>query len=302
MSLLRDARLRAFHTVALHKSFTRAAQHLLLTQQAVSFQVKSLEEEFGAKLFFRRGRTVELTRAGRVLFDYADKILELYVEAENHLAELTGFVPNRLRIAATSSVARYVLPRAIGQFRTRYPTVQITLEVGNSQFVIDCLRDGLVDAAITSEGPTALSAYRTEAFLEDEVTFIGSADHPWGGGTGITLTDFLDAPFILRGEGSATRQLLERRLLELDFTLDSLNVVLVLGSAEAVKGAVEAGAGIGMVSGLAARDAVIEGKLRKIKINDLLIKRNFYVVHPPNRRIHKLANEFIDLARSEQPL
>ena len=297
MSILKDVRLRAFHTAALQKSFTRAAQHLLLTQQAVSFQIKSLEEELGTRLFERDGRSIALTGTGRALFAYADRILSIYAEAENHLAELTGAVPDRLRIAATNSIAKYALPRPLGAFRTRHPALQITLEVGNSDYVVNCVADGLVDAAIVSDGPAALKGYALEPFLRDEVTFIVPPDHPWNGQDDVAFEAFCRVPFILRGDGSGTRCLLERRMAALGSDLSRLNVVLILGSAEAVKGAVAAGAGLGMVSGLAARADVAAGTLGRVRVPDIEIVRDFYVIRPKDRRVHQMVDAFIDLAR-----
>lgn len=297
MSLLKDARLRAFHTVAVQKSFTQAARHLLLTQQAVSFQVKSLEEELGIRLFERHGRAVELTSAGRTLFTYADQIVSLYVEADNHMSELTGAVPDRLRIAATNSIAKYVLPRSLGVFRGRYPSLQIALEVGNSDYVLSCLEDGIVDAAISSDGPSLLSSYPSELFIRDEISFIVPPDHPWRDSDNVSLESLRSASFVLRGEGSGTRQLLERGLAVHGLDLGYLNTVLVLGSAEAVKGAVGAGAGIGMVSHLAAHQDIEDGKLGTFRVPDLKLVRDFFVARPAKRRVHRLIDEFIDLAR-----
>src|SRR5262245_15982291 len=117
--LMKDTRLRAFHSVAVHRSFTKAAGHLLLSQQAVSFQIRNLEDEIGRKLFHRDHNGVDLTDAGHLLFGFAEKIVHLYNEAEEQLAEHAGITKGTLRIAATNSLVKYGLPTAIGAFRRK---------------------------------------------------------------------------------------------------------------------------------------------------------------------------------------
>lgn len=301
MSLLRDARLRAFHTVAVHRSFTGAARHLLLSQQAVSFQIKSLEDEIGGQLFRRELRAAELTELGRILFGHAERILSLYGEAEAELAELTGELRGRLRVSATNSLAKYVLPQAIGAIRTQYPDIKVTMEVGNSDYTLGCIRDGLADVAFVSDGPAGLANYRVDPLFRDEIAFIIPPGHRWCTSAAVSFEDFCAAPIILREEGSGTRALLERAFADRGVTLDRLNVVLVLGSAEAVKGAVEAGAGVGMVSRLSMRRELAAGSLAAIHVRDFELVRDFYVVRPANRSVHRRVDHFIGLVRTAVP-
>lgn len=301
MSLLRDARLRAFHTVALHKSFTGAARHLLLTQQAVSFQVKSLEEEVGGQLFKREQRTVELTDLGRVLFAHADRILGLYAEAEAELANLTGELRGRLRISATNSLAKYVMPQAIGALRLEHPDIKVTMEVGNSDDTLACVRDGLADVAFVSDGPAQLDSYRMDPLFRDEIAVIVPPSHPWAAEGHVSFEEFCAAPIILREEGSGTRALLERAFATRGVSLDRLNIVLILGSAESVKGAVEAGAGVGMVSRLSMRREMAAGSLAAIHVRDFDLVRDFYVARPANRGVHRRVDHFVALVRRTIP-
>lgn len=302
MSLLRDARLRAFHTVAQHKSFTGAARHLLLSQQAVSFQIKSLEDEVGGQLFKRELRTVELTDLGRVLFSHADRILNLYSEAEAELADLTGELRGRLRVSATNSLAKYVLPQAIGALRIQYPDIKVTMEVGNSDYTLGCVRDGLADVAFVSDGPAQLEHYRVDPLFRDEIAFIVPPDHPWTATGHVSFEELCSAPIILREEGSGTRTLLERAFAARGVTLDRLDIVLVLGSAESVKGAVEAGAGVGMVSRLSMRREMAAGSLAAIHVRDFDLVRDFYVVRPVNRGVHRRVDRFVEMVQKAIPV
>lgn len=296
--LLRDTRLRAFHTVAVHGSFTRAARHLLLTQQAISFQIKSLEDEVGGQLFSRDGRAIGLTDLGRLLFTHAQRILDHYGEAEAELSSFTNDLKGRLRISTTNSLAKYVMPHVIGALRTLNPDVKVTMEVGNSDYALGCLRDDLADVAFCSDGPLQLENYQAELFFQDEIVFIVPGHHPWANTDMISFESFCRAPIILREEGSGTRSLIERALAERSTSLDQLDIVSVLGSAEAVKGAVEAGAGIGMVSRLSLRRELADSSLAAIQIEGLNLLRDFYIVRLPQKPAHRRVQQFIELARN----
>ncbi|MCF1436901.1 LysR family transcriptional regulator (plasmid) [Agrobacterium vitis] len=295
--LLRDTRLRAFHTVASQGSFTGAARHLLLTQQAISFQIKSLEDEVGGQLFTRDGRAIELTDLGQLLFSHAQRILDLYGEAEAELSSFTKDLRGRLRIATTNSLAKYVMPRAIGALRTLNQDVKVTMEVGNSDYALGCLRNDLADVAFCSDGPDQLENYQAELFFQDEIVFIVPGDHPWAKTKQVAFAAFCAAPIILREEGSGTRSLIERAMTEKSTSLDQLDIVSVLGSAEAVKGAVEAGAGVGMVSRLSLRRELADGSLAAVRIEGFRLLRNFYIVRLRQKPIHRRVQQFIELAR-----
>ncbi len=293
--LLKDTRLRAFYTVALHRSFTKAAKHLLLSQQAVSFQVKGMESEIGARLFRRTRSGIELTEAGDALYRYAERILGLYAEAEERLDEFTGKIRGHLRLAATNSLVKYCLPTAIGRFRTLYPDVKITIEVGNSGYCIDCLTKELVDIAFVSDGP-ALENLHVKPFFRDDIALIAAPQDSIAARGHITLDELCKAPFVAREEGSGTRSLTERLLGLAGIDFDRLNVVLILGSTEAVKAAVEAGAGIGVVSRMSLRHERYAESLAVVKLNGIDLVRDFYVVQRSHDRGVRLATRFLGLA------
>lgn len=295
--LLRDGRLRAFHSVAKHRSFTSAARHLLLTQQAVSFQIKSLEEEIGGPLFRRELRAVELTPLGSAFFTYAERILELYSEAEAELANPGRKLQGILRISATNSLAKYVIPSAIGALRRVNPEVRVTMEVGNSKFCLDCLQNGLVDVAFVSDGPARLRTFDVELFFEDEIAVIAPPDHPWVRRRDVDFDALCVEPLILREEGSGTRALLDRAMAERAMSIDKLDIVSVLGSAEAVKGAVVAGAGIGIVSRLSLRRELVDGSLKIISVDNFRLVRRFSIARTTQGILHRRTKDFIEFAK-----
>ncbi|MEA3252693.1 MAG: LysR substrate-binding domain-containing protein [Pseudomonadota bacterium] len=297
MTLLRDQRLRVFHAVATYKSFSKAAQHLCLTQQAVSSQVRSLEKDAGLRLFTRGHRFTELTTAGRTLFAHADRILALYAEANESFGEIAHTAQSTLRISATNSIAKYTLPQAISDFRSLHPAVRVVLEVGNSANAIDRLMNGSVDMAITSEGAPGLARFHTTPFFRDEVLFVASKHHPWALKKQVTMKDLLETPLIMREEGSATRALLQRHLSSLGLSLDSLKVALVAGSPEAAKEAAEAGIGVAVISMLCARSTLQADKLVSRQIEQLPIVRDFCIARHERGTPSPIAAEFIAAAR-----
>src|SRR5256714_3247630 len=130
-----DRRLQVFHAVATHLSFTRAAEALFMTQPAVTFQIKQLEEQFNTRLFDRSQGRIALTAAGALALEYAERILALSAELDTRMKELSGQLAGPLLIGASMTIGEYVLPQLIGKFKARFPAVVPTLFVGNSQAV-----------------------------------------------------------------------------------------------------------------------------------------------------------------------
>src|SRR5262245_27370558 len=130
-----DRRLQVFHAVAKQMSFTKAAESLFMTQPAVTFQIKQLEEQYSTRLFERGHGRVSLTPAGQIVLEYAERILALSAELDTRLKEMTGRLAGPLAIGASSTIAEFMLPRILGEFKSRYPEVQARLFVGNSETV-----------------------------------------------------------------------------------------------------------------------------------------------------------------------
>ncbi len=297
MSLIRDQRLRAFHAVALRKSFTDAGHDLNLTQQAISFHIRSLEQELGIPLFNRNHHSVQLTKAGTILFAHAEKILELYGEASRSLAELREESTLRLRIAATNSISKYAMPAAIRTFQSRHPKIQIVLEIGNSTCVIEYLNQGVVDAALVSDGVPFSSNYRVTPLWREQIAFVVSHEHPWAFRKELSIDDLLATPVIMREKGSGTRAILERRLSVAGLSFNHLKIALVVGSPEAVKMAAQAGVGVGILSNLRARHGISSHDLVLKRIDGFDLTRDFYVVRPQNGSAAPMLNEFVSIVQ-----
>jgi len=239
-----DRRLQVFHTVARLLSFTKAAESLHMTQPAVTFQIRQLEEYFNTRLFDRTHNRISLTEAGDKVFEYSDNILSLYGEMDNKVRELTGDVSGVLLIGASTTIAEYVLPSLLGEFKIKYPSVNIRLSVSNSVGVVHMVENNNVDVGIV-ESPITNKNLAVEVCWHDNLLFIcPPPDHELAKKKSIPVAKLKELPFICREEGSGTREFICAHLNENNISMQDLNVSLEVGSPEAIKSAVEAGLGI----------------------------------------------------------
>lgn len=286
--------LRTLKELAQCKSFSLAAEKLHLTQPAVSFQIHSLEEHFGARLVNRSSRRkAELTEEGRLVLDFAQKALAGLARTEYQINEMTQKVRGSLRVGASTVPGEYILPFLIGAFRDRYPKVKISLEIGGSDEIRRKVSDQCVDLGIVGAIDNRPQLVATKV-LGEELILIVPQNHRWPSGFTVCVNDLSEEDFILREQGSGTRQVFVDQLKEHGLNESFLHVVMELGSTEAILTAVEANLGISVVSSWAADRALALGQVRKIKVKDLNLKRDLYlIVHRqamPNRAQEEFQN------------
>ena len=272
-----DRRLQVFFTVARLLSFTRAAEVLHMTQPAVTFQVRQLEEQFDTRLFDRNHNRVTLTEAGRLVFRYAERIFETYTEMEAAMRELKGAVGGAVVLGASTTVAEYLLPTLLGAFLRSHPEVGISLRVGNSEAVVAMVEESEIDLGVV-EAPVSNRNLIVQPCLIDHLRLIVPPDHRLATRRKVTLRDFLDEPFVCREEGSGTREVIMEYLTRQGCTRNRLNLCMELGSPEAIKGAVAAGMGISMLSESVIAKEVTLGQLVAIPL-DPPLERPISLVH-----------------------
>src|ERR671937_61337 len=170
-------RLQVFHAVAKHLSFTKAAEALFMTQPAVTFQIKQLEEQFNTRLFDRSQGRIALTAAGAFALEYAERILALSAELDTRMKEASGQLAGPLLLGASMTIGEYVLPQLIGKFKARYPAVAPTLFVGNSEAVQDRVAERTLDLGFI-EGDSHLASLASEVCCEDELQVVCAPTHP----------------------------------------------------------------------------------------------------------------------------
>lgn len=262
--------LRIYVAVLEQGSFTKAAEVLTMSQSAVSRAVQELERQLGTTLLERRARGVAPTMAGTILGEHARRIFtheRLAIEALN---ELRGLQRGRLAIGASSTIGIYLLPPLLGNYHRRYPGIELFLDIGNTQQIIERLLSYQIDVAYV-EGPVAANEdLQVVPWRSDEMVVIASPDHPLTRRVTLDCSDLQDAPFIMREPGSGTRKVMEQALAAHNVTV---RPVMELGSTEAVKQAVSAGLGLSMVSRFTIQSELIAGKLRVLNIPGLNIQR-----------------------------
>ena len=238
--MINHAQLRAFHAVAAQGSFTRAATALNVTQPTLSGQVKALEERYGVKLFERRGRGIEPTELGRSLHEVTRRIFDLESEAENLLAAAHGLKRGRLKLGADAPY--HVIP-LLAVFNRRHPGITLSVSFGNSKTVLAALREHESDIAVLPN-IAADERIHTRAFHRERIIAFVERSHAWAGRRTLRLTDLAEERLILRETGSITRSLFERALRGAKVKPSQ---VLEVGSREAVREAVAARLGTGVV-------------------------------------------------------
>lgn len=291
-----DRRLQVFHTVARLLSFTKAAEHLHMTQPAVTFQVRQLEEHFNTRLFDRTHNRISLTEAGERVFDYADRIFFLYAEMENSVRDLTGEVSGVLLLGASTTIAEYMLPALLGDFKAKYPEVSIRLSVANTDGIVSMVENNTIDLGVV-EAPVANKNLVVEVCRHDQMVLIVPPRHELAALKSMPVERVLDYPYICREEGSGTREVMLDHLACQGVNCGGLNIVMELGSPEAVKGAVEAGMGVSIVSRATIGKELALGSLVAVNIEPPL-ERPFSFVHQKQKFRLRAIEKLLDFARN----
>lgn len=286
--------LEIFCTVAEKRGFSLAAEALGLTQPTVSFQIAALEEELGTRLFERGGRTTSLTRSGEVLYRYAREILALSGEAAQAIHSLKGLLWGEVTIGASTIPGEYILPTVLQTFREAHPGIALSVEIGDTAGILRRVLNNEVDLGVVGAGEKNEKLVFTR-FVRDRLVVIAPS-RGWFDGEKLSPEEFRKMPFVMRESGSGTRTVMERKLREKG--IEDLNVVMILGSTEAVKRAVESGAGISIVSERAVRNEVQLGFLRAVEIEGIELQRDFFIVHRKQKVLSPAAGALLEFLKS----
>lgn len=269
-----DIRLRTFVSVAENLSFSEAAREIHISQPAVSKHIRELESEYGTVLFERLGNRIRLTGAGSALLVHARTILEEYKKTGADMRALAGNASGELRIAASTTVAQYLLPEILAGFRKRYPGVRVTMLSGNSREVESALLSGHADIGLV-EGITRRSGLKYTAFARDELVAIASTSSVSGRRGNLTLEELKKVPVVLREHGSGTLDVVRRALAEAGISLSELNVEMNIGSTEGIKLYVQHSDALGIVSIRSVGGEIYRNVFRIVDIEGLSMTREF---------------------------
>jgi DNA-binding transcriptional LysR family regulator len=286
-------KLEAFCKVLELKSFTRAAEAVLLTQPTVSEHVRSLEQELGQKLLDRLGRAVEPTPVGRLFYGYARKILQTRQEAVEAVQQYSGSLVGRIMLGCSTIPGAYVLPELIGRFRLQHPSIKTTLHISSSHIISGKVLEGELDIGVVGAKWNESGLNWTKIF-HDELTLVVHPDHPWAHGKPVALATIVKEPFIIREAESGTRKVFSNILEKNGMKESELREVAEIGSTEAIKEAVKAGIGISILSRRAIMDDVDCGRLAAVTIKGQVLERPFYLVQRKKRALSPVASVFLE--------
>ena len=276
--MLENFRIRVFRTVAHHLNFSRAAEELLLTQPAVTQQVKALEDELGVPLFDRSGGRISLTAGGKVLLPFAGKMREVSDQAFAAIAETTGEQAGDLAIGASQTIGQYLLPNFVAGFIKAYPRIRIIARSGNTEAMLDALLAHRIQLALI-EGPDRRKDLNIEPFFHDHMVLVVPPSHEWADQE-IDVKALKQQPLLMREFGSGSRRVVEKAIIAAGLQKKDLKIQMELDSTEGLLSAVEAGLGVTFVSRWAVRNQLSLGTLKIARVRGLKLARQFSIAYP----------------------
>jgi LysR family transcriptional regulator, low CO2-responsive transcriptional regulator len=287
-------KLRIFVTIAKFASFTRAAEHLHMTQPTVSQQLAMLETSVGAQLLERNTRRVYLTPAGEVLLDYAERLLALADEAIRVTRDAAGLADRTLRIGVGHTLATYLLPDVLRRYREQYPDHVVRISVGNTAQLLALLAANSIDLALVGS-PAVHVDIAVEAFMHDKLAVIVAPDDDWVGRAEIQLSELRSRILLTREPGSALHATVER-LLGPEFL--AVEGVIQLGETEGIKRSVEAGLGVALIQLIAVQREVSAGTLIALPLRGGDDSRTYLVAYRKGRVMPTIEQDFVAVLKA----
>ncbi len=279
--------LKVFEAVARNLSYSRAARELHLTQPAVSMQVRGLEDSIGLALTEQIGKKIFLTEAGHEVFHYSRSIAAQLTDLETAVNQLKGVEQGQLNIAVAST-ANAVATDLLAGFRTQHPGVAIHLGVINRQEVLSQLAANEIDLAIMGQPPEGQDLAAV-SFMENPLVVISPPDHPLASKKRIAVSDLASESFLVREAGSGTRGAMERFFVARG---QEIRTSMEMSSNEAIKQAVQAGLGLGILSLQTLEMELALKRLAVLAVEDFPIMRHWYIVHRADKRLSPAAQAF----------
>ena len=287
--------LYIFYMVARLQSFSKAAQELSISQPAVSIQVRELENSLGTSLLHRMRRELRLTETGEAVFSYTQRIFALANEMHRVVQDIQGLHTGRLTIGSSTTPGEYILPWLIGKFRQEHAGIQVSLSISNTQSVIDQIYTHELDMGMAGS-PVNVKGLASFPYILDKLVIIASPSHPLAAQEEIQMRELRKHDFIMREVGSATRKtaedLLKTRRVE-------PRVAMELGSNEAIKRAVAAGLGLGILSEFAITPDVAAGLIKVLRVNRWDCSRQLSVFYRDDKYLSAAQHAFIEFLRTD---
>jgi DNA-binding transcriptional LysR family regulator len=278
------------------RSFSRAAKRMLLTQPALTKNIKNVEDSLGVLVVNRSNAGISLTPEGKILYDYAQRMVKLRDEVKTKIIKLHENAGGDIYIGASTIPATYILPRALSAFCKTNPDIRIYIKAADSEEAMNMVLDKEAEIGCIGKKPQN-KKLAAEPLWKDRLVLAVAKGHRWLKKKSIAATELPEEPFIAREKGSATRDVLESYLKETkSISLSQLDVCGELGSSEAIKEAIIAGLGVSIISIHAIKRELAAGTLFEVPIQGLKMERNFYLIYPQQtdfRLSHKIFIAFL---------
>jgi len=288
--------LKIFIKVVDLKSFSKAASAVHLTQPTVSSHIKELENYFNCRLIDRLGKKAVPTKAGELLYSYAEKLIQLFKESETAMVEFLGKVSGNLAIGGSTIPGNYILPQLIGKFLGHYANVHISLIIGDTEQIIEDILSFKLEFGVVGAKMDSLRINQTK-LIEDDMRLIVPAGHKWSSYDTVDLKKLLPEPFIIREKGSGTLKSFQNSLEKTGKSVGDLNIVAQMGSTSAVIQGIKSGIGISILSTVAVQEELDSGSLTALKIEGMDLKRYFYLTAHQDRTLSPLCKAFVDFLK-----
>jgi DNA-binding transcriptional LysR family regulator len=286
--------MKILEAVVEYCSYTAAAKSLFMTQPAVSMQIKQMEDQIGLPLFEREGKQVTTTEAGAELLYYAQNIRQQLDEAEQVLEELKGLKRGKLHLTMAST-ANYFAPQLIAAFHHEFPGAQVTLDVTNRAGLLDALDNNSTDMVIMGRPPEGHNLTGIP-FINNPLVVVAYPEHPLAHKKGIRLSEIANESFIVRERDSGTRMAVDRFFAEHSL---ELTPGTVMNRSEAIKQAVMAELGLGIVSLHTIEMELALKRLVVLNVEDFPIMRKWYIVHRKGKRFAAIPDAFKSFVQNQ---
>lgn len=288
--------MEAFISLVEERSFSRAAKKMLLTQPALTKNIKNIESYLGVRVVNRSNAGISLTPEGKIIYAYAQHVVKLRNDAREKILKLHENTGGNIYVSASTIPATYILPRVLSEFRSGHPDIMVYIRTADSEDALNMVLDGEVEIGCIGKKPLNKKLI-AEPLWKDHLILAVPETHRWRKKKFITLPELTDEPFILREKGSATRDFLESYLkASKSINLSHLNICCELGSSEAVKEAIIAGLGVSIISIHAVKRELSHGLLFDLPIQGCRMERNFYLIYKRQtdfRPAHKIFINFL---------
>lgn len=288
-------RLHVFNSVANHLNFTKAAEELFVTQPAVTKNIKELESQLKIDLFNRSKSGISLTKAGKLLKEYTEKLIEQEKELEYKLGELRHSLSGELRLGASTTIGQYILPTTLGEFIKQNPDIKVSLISQNSHEIEEKVLSKEIDLGVV-EGSSRFKELRYVPFLEDKIVAIAHSSQTVGRIEKMTLTELKSTPLVLRESGSGSLDVISAKLHKCGLKIKDMKIGMQLGSTESIKTYLRANNSIGFVSIHAIQNELAHDEFRIIEIEGLEINRTFNFIYPQGLQ-NGLVDRVIEFAK-----